>query len=694
MLFSQRVAVALLVTGLPFSAFSQDMPWETGSTDDAAEPAATEPVTEGAAPAEEAEDATEETDQGSEVEIAPGVSATAVVPSEEEAEDEGDPRLVSAMLNLEGSVGLQNLSSAWGGAPHTYRIALMSQFYTGSNTIRFNDTNDFFAGNLLIEASPFKYFSANLRLRFQSNVNSFGRPEAMLSQGDAALGLKGYFDVAPGFYLGLDSTFFVPTGFGSTGVDFSGFGIRPRLLVSMKGSELSDDQMHLNAHLNIGYRMDGSENLVPDGLTPTRVERFAYQLSAYDAVEIGTGIEYEFPYVSPFLAWSMSIPVSGADGVCDQPNLPCVSDLGFPAFPNVLSVGVKSEPIENLGLHAGVDVGLTSEDAAGLPVTLPWELVVGVQWTIDPTPKIEYVERESRTPEAAPVAWVAGSLRDQESGEPISGAIVRYPLGGETAQATAADGKFRSYEFMPGSRVTFAIEHPDYEPIEVERTLPGEPGEHPLAVQMKALPKAGTVRGDVRDEAGNPIAGASVRFTGSEEKEIPVGAAGDYAQELKPGKYSVGVTAPGFLSRGRDIEVVGDKTLELMFVLSPAPKEDLVELRDDKIEIRQTIYFDNGEATIQQRSFPLLQQVTSLLVENPQIKKVQIEGHTDDVGPDDFNLDLSKRRAQAVRQHLIDQGISSERLTAEGYGENRPILPNTSNRNRSINRRVEFRLQQ
>ena len=104
------------------------------------------------------------------------------------------------------------------------------------------------------------------------------------------------------------------------------------------------------------------------------------------------------------------------------------------------------------------------------------------------------------------------------------------------------------------------------------------------------------------------------------------------------------------------------------------------------------MYFDTGEATIQQRSFGLLNQVASILLENPQIRKIQVEGHTDDRGAKDFNMDLSQRRAEAVRKFLIDQGISPDRLVAKGFGPTRPILPNTSNRNRALNRRVEFNI--
>ncbi len=66
------------------------------------------------------------------------------------------------------------------------------------------------------------------------------------------------------------------------------------------------------------------------------------------------------------------------------------------------------------------------------------------------------------------------------------------------------------------------------------------------------------------------------------------------------------------------------------------------------------------------------------------------EGHTDSIGPDDYNQRLSERRAQAAYDFLVAAGIAPERLRAVGFGESRPAVPNDTEENRAINRRVEF----
>ena len=108
--------------------------------------------------------------------------------------------------------------------------------------------------------------------------------------------------------------------------------------------------------------------------------------------------------------------------------------------------------------------------------------------------------------------------------------------------------------------------------------------------------------------------------------------------------------------------------------------------------ITEKIYFDTGRATIQERSFALLDAIASLLSARDDIRRVRVEGHTDDVGPADFNKDLSAKRATAVVDFLVGQGIARDRLEALGLGEEQPIDDNRSDKGRANNRRVEFEI--
>jgi len=113
-------------------------------------------------------------------------------------------------------------------------------------------------------------------------------------------------------------------------------------------------------------------------------------------------------------------------------------------------------------------------------------------------------------------------------------------------------------------------------------------------------------------------------------------------------------------------------------------------IRDGKVEIREQVFFETSRAKIKTESYGILNDVADLLVANPQIKFVEIEGHTDDRGSDRVNLELSQARAEAVREYLIGNGVEEERLEAKGYGETRPIADNETSEGRAQNRRVEF----
>jgi outer membrane protein OmpA-like peptidoglycan-associated protein len=120
------------------------------------------------------------------------------------------------------------------------------------------------------------------------------------------------------------------------------------------------------------------------------------------------------------------------------------------------------------------------------------------------------------------------------------------------------------------------------------------------------------------------------------------------------------------------------------------PERGRVIYRRGRIFIVGKVHFDTGSAHIQKRSYALLDQVADVLKEHREVGHVVVEGHTDNVGPPDMNMRLSRERASAVRQALIERGVSPARLRAEGYGESHPIAPNRTRAGRAKNRRVEF----
>lgn len=118
--------------------------------------------------------------------------------------------------------------------------------------------------------------------------------------------------------------------------------------------------------------------------------------------------------------------------------------------------------------------------------------------------------------------------------------------------------------------------------------------------------------------------------------------------------------------------------------LKPEEKEALKKAFDN-------LLFETGSDVIVESSFSSLIDLAKIMINNP-VTKLHLEGHTDDVGDDNKNLLLSRKRAASVERFLEEKGVDHSRITSEGYGENRPKLPNTTDGNRKVNRRVEMLL--
>ena len=120
----------------------------------------------------------------------------------------------------------------------------------------------------------------------------------------------------------------------------------------------------------------------------------------------------------------------------------------------------------------------------------------------------------------------------------------------------------------------------------------------------------------------------------------------------------------------------------------PEVSEDTMKKLND---YAKTILFDTGKSSFQKQTLPVLEAMAAILKEYPTAK-FALEGHTDSDGKDATNLQLSKDRAAAVKNYLIEKGIASDRLTSEGYGETKPVASNKTKAGKAQNRRVEVKL--
>ncbi|MCC7302928.1 MAG: OmpA family protein [Bacteroidia bacterium] len=164
-------------------------------------------------------------------------------------------------------------------------------------------------------------------------------------------------------------------------------------------------------------------------------------------------------------------------------------------------------------------------------------------------------------------------------------------------------------------------------------------------------------------------------------------ATGKYLVSLPAGKnYGIAVKKDGYLFHSENFDI--PMTASYQDVVKD------IELKNVKVGTKivlRNIFFDFDKATLRPESKTELDRLIQLLNDIPTLK-IEISGHTDSKGSDEYNLTLSKNRAQAVVDYLIKAGISSGRLVSAGYGETRPIDTNDTDDGRQNNRRTEFEI--
>jgi len=149
------------------------------------------------------------------------------------------------------------------------------------------------------------------------------------------------------------------------------------------------------------------------------------------------------------------------------------------------------------------------------------------------------------------------------------------------------------------------------------------------------------------------------------------------------GWYLIDISSKGYLNTRDTIWVLNDNRHEMHrdFYLTPFETGMTVRLKN--------IQFNFGKTSLHPDSFDELNSVAEMLTDNPSLQ-LEIGGHTDNEGPDDYNLILSQGRAQAVVDYLVSKGVPSPQLIAKGYGESKPIDLGETKEAKAINRRVEF----
>jgi outer membrane protein OmpA-like peptidoglycan-associated protein len=191
------------------------------------------------------------------------------------------------------------------------------------------------------------------------------------------------------------------------------------------------------------------------------------------------------------------------------------------------------------------------------------------------------------------------------------------------------------------------------------------------------------------DETGETLSSAIDLFTMDESSVV-------FSEEVEISPYTIDleydkvhvlqVRSPGFFSFKDTIDYKGvfegrkrTRTIRLV----PLKAGNKISLNN--------IYFKENEAALTDFAKLMLVELTHVLQQQKSLV-IEVGAYTDDVGSDQYNIDLSQKRATAVKSYLVEKGADAKQLLTKGYGEVSPVAPNTTDASRALNRRVEFKI--
>ncbi len=216
--------------------------------------------------------------------------------------------------------------------------------------------------------------------------------------------------------------------------------------------------------------------------------------------------------------------------------------------------------------------------------------------------------------------------------------------------------------------------------------------------ELKAKPKVGNVDGFLLDgDTNQPIGGARVTITDPLGRSLTLEADEQGAfrfENVPPGNVQISVQADDYMRSSRAVEILPRQDVEAKIRVFKRPRRANVVATKNEVKLRKPILFNEGTAELTPESQGLVDEIAALLRERAELGPIEVQGHTDNSGAPDFNMQLSQERAAAVRQALIRNGVDASRLTAKGYGDTQPLKPNDSDKNRALNRRVQLIIQQ
>ena len=284
---------------------------------------------------------------------------------------------------------------------------------------------------------------------------------------------------------------------------------------------------------------------------------------------------------------------------------------------------------------------------------------------------------------------VSGTVYNEKTQQPMQADVVVTPVENKPVNLKSSTaGRFET-RIPEVTKYTIHASRQGFLPGDLTMDIPRLGGDTTLYVEVFLTPVAKKLilMGTVYDsKTNNPVtAKLDIQLRGDRKTDFKLQAdGGNFEQEIsKLGWYILTASAEGYLTSTDSAEIVSEE-------ITPVTKDLFLQPIEVGLTVRlKNIYFDFDKTTLKKESFVELNKVVDFLKQNPHVE-IEISGHTDSKGSDEYNLNLSQGRSQSVVDYIVSQGIDSYRLTAHGYGETQPIETNDTDEGRANNRRVEF----
>lgn len=200
------------------------------------------------------------------------------------------------------------------------------------------------------------------------------------------------------------------------------------------------------------------------------------------------------------------------------------------------------------------------------------------------------------------------------------------------------------------------------------------------------------VKGVVRDKDTKQVLAANIELVNINSNTVESlvesdSVNGRYLIVLTEGaEYGLYVSKPGYVYKSLSFNYSAVEDFQPIVV-----NIELEKIKKGSIAVLNNIFFDVDKYELKEKSRAELAKIVRFMTTNPSVR-IEVSGHTDNVGADDYNLVLSERRAQAVTKYLIDSGINRARIVPKGYGASAPVGDNNTDQGRQLNRRIEFKI--